>query len=268
MDDNNYAGKLPNLHKITLGEFYSQASVDGNFQNLAHLDTVVFWGTDVMSVYWNFQISFWNAPSNTKVIVPCGTKQQFLDFWSNDGDFSNTWTADNFEAAECLNTLTVLSSDIALGNAISLSGSNLLTTTTPNNTSVTFSGTATLYATAKANKVFTGWADGNTDNPRTVTVSSDTTFTATFATCESLDIDEVKSASAPSNVFPNPTNNILNVQLEEFVSNGTLTLFDMNGKVVLSQSVSGTSAQINLSALSAGNYVLRLVENGKASVGV
>jgi hypothetical protein len=60
----------------------------------------------------------------------------------------------------------------------------------------------------------------------------------------------------------------LNVELERFVNNGTLTLFDMSGKVVLSQSVNGSSAQINLSALTAGSYILRLVENGTASVGV
>jgi hypothetical protein len=58
------------------------------------------------------------------------------------------------------------------------------------------------------------------------------------------------------------------VELEKIVTNGTLTLFDMSGKLVLSQSVNGNSAQINLSALTAGNYILRLVENGTASAGV
>ncbi|MCL1822019.1 MAG: T9SS type A sorting domain-containing protein [Prolixibacteraceae bacterium] len=68
-------------------------------------------------------------------------------------------------------------------------------------------------------------------------------------------------------VFPNPANNILNVQLEKH-TNGTFTLFDMNGKVVLSQVVSGDFAQINISSLSAGNYVLWLVENGQVSAEV
>jgi hypothetical protein len=42
----------------------------------------------------------------------------------------------------------------------------------------------------------------------------------------------------------------------------------MSGKLVLSQAVNGNSAQINMSALAAGNYTLRLVENGAASAGV
>jgi hypothetical protein len=60
---------------------------------------------------------------------------------------------------------------------------------------------------------------------------------------------------------------MLNVQLETSV-NGTLTLFDMSGRIVLSQAVNGISAQVSMSQLTAGSYVLRLVENGKASAGV
>jgi len=69
-------------------------------------------------------------------------------------------------------------------------------------------------------------------------------------------------------VYPNPANNTLNVRLENNVNNGTLTLFDMSGKIVLSQAVNGNSAQVNMSSLTAGNYILRLVENGTASAGI
>ncbi len=41
--------------------------------------------------------------------------------------------------------------------------------------------TATLTATADAHYHFIRWSDGNTDNPRTVSVESDTTYTAEFA---------------------------------------------------------------------------------------
>lgn len=40
--------------------------------------------------------------------------------------------------------------------------------------------TATLTATAKANFKFVKWDDGNTDNPRTVTITGDATYTAVF----------------------------------------------------------------------------------------
>ena len=40
---------------------------------------------------------------------------------------------------------------------------------------------ATITATPKANYYFTSWSDGVADNPRTVVVNSDTTFTANFS---------------------------------------------------------------------------------------
>jgi uncharacterized repeat protein (TIGR02543 family) len=176
-----------------------------------------------------------------------------------------TWTSANFVEAECLNTLTVLSSNVSLGNAWSMNG-GVIITSTPSNTSANYSGTATLVAIAKAGKIFTGWNDGNTDNPRTVNVTADITYTANFAACEGAGIQGVQAAS-PLKVYPNPANTTLYVELENYV-NGTLTLFNMSGQIVLSQAVNGNSAQINMSALAAGNYTLRLVENGAASAGV
>ena len=80
----------------------------------------------------------------------------------------------------------------------------------------------------------------------------------------------IKSAqlTSPLKVYPNPTSDILNVRLENAVDNGVLTLSDMNGKIVLQQAVTGDSAQINMSQFAAGNYILRVVENGVASVGL
>jgi len=275
----------PNIRKITFGE-RMHALGQGSFVNLP-LDSVIFSGSDVFSYSYadggnvlTATNAFGGCPSYTKVIVPCGRLADFVmsfilkpEKWRDEEDWmiinnSESWTVANFYEAECLNTLTVLSSDVNLGNAISLSGYINLTTTTPDNTTAIFSGTATLYALAKAGKLFVGWADGNVDNPRTVTVSSDTTFTANFATCENTGIEETRSSSAGIQVYPNPANNTLNVQLEKFVNNGTLTMFDMSGKIVLSQAINSNSAKINLSSLTAGNYILRLVENGQASAGV
>ena len=256
---------FPNLHKITFGEdmvLYPNTYIP--------FDTIIFKGIGVIFSDGSLINFFKDCPSTTKIIIPCGTMNAFttafehqLTTWNAD----NGWTVANFVEAECLNTITVLSNDVNLGNAISTSGCGTLTTTTPDNTTATFSGTATLYALVKVDKVFTGWSDGNTDNPRTVTVASDTTFTANFASCKETGIMGTQSENS-FKAFPNPANNTLNVELKNYVNNGTLTLFDMNGKLVLSQTISGNSAQINMSSLSAGNYILRLVENGTASAGV
>lgn len=57
-------------------------------------------------------------------------------------------------------------------------------------------------------------------------------------------------------VFPNPTSNILNVELKNAVT-AKASVLDLTGKVVVSASIVGKK-QLNLSALPAGIYVLRI----------
>ena len=64
------------------------------------------------------------------------------------------------------------------------------------------------------------------------------------------------------NVYPNPTNEMLNVRIEKNVSSGTLALYDMNGRILLSQPVNGNFTQIDLSSFVTGTYILLLIENG------
>jgi hypothetical protein len=127
------------------------------FASSQHLDSIVFLGDAMKSVYgeininWNF--AFYVAPSTTKMIVPCGKLAVFVA--SFNARPKDNWTSVNFYEAECLNTLTVLSSDVNLGNARSYSASGIIVST-PTNTSATYSGQAELIAIAKAGKVFTG----------------------------------------------------------------------------------------------------------------
>jgi hypothetical protein len=279
------SGKFINLHKITFGEMMKSIACSFHSQPL---DSVIFLGDNIFVNNENapegYTIDanpgfFTNAPATTKVIVPCGKLEKFVTTfnstyslgyvgvqWQFDTwNYDVTWTSANFYEAECLNTLTVLSSDNNLGNAYSFAGCGFVTQT-PSNTSATYSGNITLLALPKVNTVFTGWNDGNLDNPRQVNVAGDVTYTAQFAVCTSAGVENVQ-ANAPLRIFPNPTNSTLNVELERSAV-GTLALFDMNGKIVANQSINGTTATINLSAFAQGTYILRLVENGKASAGV
>ncbi|MBP5535914.1 MAG: leucine-rich repeat domain-containing protein [Bacteroidales bacterium] len=65
-------------------------------------------------------------------------------------------------------SVTVNSENITMGSATA-------------SATVAEGGTHSISATANSHYHFTQWADGNTDNPRTVTVYSDMTYTACFA---------------------------------------------------------------------------------------
>ena len=54
-------------------------------------------------------------------------------------------------------------------------------------------GTAVIEAVASEGYAFLAWTDGNTDNPRTIEINSDTTFTATFAEARTVTVEVADS---------------------------------------------------------------------------
>ena len=104
----------------------------------------------------------------------------------NDGNTENprtvSITSDTafmaiFTEAVSTPTITVTVNDATMGSA---------TYTIEGNTAV-------LTATPNEGYEFTGWSDGNTENPRTVTVMSDTTFMAIFTASGSSSLQEVNA---------------------------------------------------------------------------
>ena len=94
--------------------------------------------------------------------------------------------------------------------------------------------------------------------------------------CEELEVcipsvtatEDIKNTSSTTiRIFPNPANNVIHVELST-AANGTLALYDMSGETVLYQSINGDNAVLNIGSLPSGNYILRLLHNGKASAGV
>lgn len=70
--------------------------------------------------------------------------------------------------------------------------------------------------------------------------------------------EEITENSTPKiNVYPNPTNNILNVSSEENLKE--VQVYDLFGKLLLQQSVNESSFTINLSNYTSGTYILRVI---------
>jgi hypothetical protein len=59
--------------------------------------------------------------------------------------------------------------------------------------------------------------------------------------------------------FPNPTTDILNIELNEPFT-GKVMIYNVTGSLVMEENISGTQCQLNTSALATGNYIYKLME--------
>ena len=88
--------------------------------------------------------------------------------------------------------------------------------------------TAVLTATANEGYNFVIWNDGNSENPRTVTITSDTTFMAIFSPAVSL--QEVNAREFA--LYPNPAKSFVTLEFEALKENTLLQILDINGRKV------------------------------------
>ena len=117
--------------------------------------------------------------------------------------------------------------------------------------------TATLTATANEGYVFLSWNDGNTDNPRTVALTSDTSFTAIFALIDNSSLSE-DAEFAELSVYPNPTRGkvTFNQAIEK------IEVIDLSGKTLQTYE---NANEINIETLPAGVYHLRMTIGDKTT---
>lgn len=82
----------------------------------------------------------------------------------------------------------------------------------------------------------------------------------TFLGTSELNIEGVK-------VYPNPTSEFLNIELENVSDKSSLMLFDAMGRLVLSKSVKNNVSKVDVSNLPKGTYTLHLnSDNGENSI--
>ena len=79
------------------------------------------------------------------------------------------------------------------------------------------------------------------------------TFTAT--SLSSTDVTLNKGIK----LYPNPSNGVVTISIENFSGNLNVAVYDLNGRKVLSNSIDfSTQTSINLEGLQSGVYVLKL----------
>lgn len=236
---------------------------DGNTQNPRYLQltqdtalTAFFVNTDNMFVQVISNNPQWGTVSgegeylanSVVTITATPTSDEYVFLHWNDGNTSNTRTFTltqdtSFTAyfSEAERNYVHLSTNNPLWGSVDGEGLYI------NNSNVTISATP-----ANDNYAFERWNDGDRQNPRSFIITQDTTFIAHFA--QILKVDDATDIPG-LNIFPNPTNNTLSVNVS-ISNNYSYQLLDINGRSVLKGTFEGTNTNIDISTLHAGQYLL------------
>jgi len=77
-------------------------------------------------------------------------------------------------------------------------------------------------------------------------------------------IEETKSIRLSVTAYPNPTSNYLILEVKNFeLSTLNFQLYDMNGKLLQSEKISGTRTNIVMSNLVPSTYFVKVIQNSK-----
>ncbi|MBL0051995.1 MAG: T9SS type A sorting domain-containing protein [Bacteroidetes bacterium] len=77
-----------------------------------------------------------------------------------------------------------------------------------------------------------------------------------------LQFESVENAESTLNVYPNPAQSFINVALPTTITQGTIQIFDLQGKLMLTKSIDDTfQNEINIDNLHAGTYIIKLISN-------
>lgn len=126
--------------------------------------------------------------------------------------------------------------------------------------------TVEFIAVARSGYVFSHWNDGDTVNPRRVTMSQDTTFVAYFSATGSDTTESLREAGGGPRltVSPNPVHTLLDVSCEEQMSEIALT--DAKGRTMIRQYPKTHKATLDVSQLPTGVYLVTVwTPRGKAT---
>ena len=181
--------------------------------------------SETLTIFTNYDATLW---------VPCGS----INAYATTGEWASFDDIREHFAYE----LSVSSTNPQCGNA------SIIQQPDCNN-----NGTAIITATPTEECRFVQWNDGNNDNQRTVIVTEDITYTAFFEFKDGIGENNIESNF---NIFPNPTNDILNITSSETISE--IEIVNVIGQVVKRMEINSDNAVCNLEDLTSGIYVVNI----------
>ena len=228
---NRFAKELSSLTSVNIG---NNVTSIGNkaFEGCSSLQNITCLATNPPTLEDN---TVFPNPNFATLTVPCGS----LEAYSASTSLWNMFFADRI--SENGYNVEVFVNDETFGSVAVESDCS----------------TATLTATANEGYVFLSWNDGNTENPRVVSLTSDTAFTAIFALIDESSLLEAEAESI--SFFPNPTKS--EITFSQAIEK--VEVIDLTGKTIFTFTNAKT---INIESLPAGVYYLRLTNEEKTSL--
>lgn len=211
-----------------------------------------------------------NTKSNDVLTDEASTTGRYVKITiSGAATYSGGWVALNeFMVYGVLHETTVSVTDVSINQTtVSLEQAETkqltatITPTNATNNSVTWSSGNNSIATVDTNGLVTAITEGNA----TITVTTnDGSFTADCEVTVTNSVSGVKSKVTTNSIsiFPNPTNSILNIVIEEY-ENTVANIVDITGRLLISEQLNATKNSISLSSLKQGIYMLYLKDGNK-----
>ncbi len=226
------------LTSVTIGNSVTTI-YDWAFAGCSSLTSIKCWACNPPSIDY---CSFEDTPDTLSLTVPCGCLGSYM--W---GDWVELLYEERISEGLSLE-LSVSANDEAYGRVEVEDHSCEL---------------KTLTAIANDGYVFNRWSDGNTENPRTVTITGDTAFVAIFNAEGSVSLQEVNTREFA--LYPNPAKSFVNLEFEALKENTLLQILDLNGRKIKTFDLkAGQEAlRIDVGELSKGVYTIMLGNTAK-----
>lgn len=197
----------------------------------------------------------WNTGANSASIVVTPTANTT---YSVSGNLTGCGVGANNTTSVAVNALPIVSavsnaSLICVGQTASLTANGASTYTW--NTSAT-TGVIAVSPTVTTSYTVNGTASNGCSNIATITQS--------VSTCTGINNLPFTINNLSLLVYPNPTNDVLNIQLGGINGDNTsVELVNALGQVIVSKSASQEISSLDVTSLTSGIYFVKLIQNGK-----
>ena len=221
------------LSEITFGKNVTHIN-DYAFSNCIGISKITVFAVTPPEIE---EYTFSSITSEVPVLVPCMSREDYLsaDFWKD----LNIQNINQYQ-------LQILSNDTLMGTVELLKG-------------LCESDTVLFKANPKDGFKFVKWNDNNTDNPRTVVVTQDTSFTAIF---ELIDAVQETNIEKMISVYPNPVKDILTIYNTKSIIK-EVRIVDVVGREVKRIIINNNESSFDIKELKSGIYILTIhTDNG------